>query len=82
MPSIRCYNLRWMRTAAQTLGRAPTGLTESSTEAEVDAYLSNPSFYPIGMFNDTVDANGDPMKNSPLLWAGADFCLDRTAQIH
>lgn len=50
-----------------TLGRAPTGLTENSTEAEVDAYLSNPSFYPIGMFDDTVDGNGDPMKNSPLL---------------
>ena len=50
-----------------TLGRAPTGLTENSTEAQVDAYLSNPSFYPIGMFDDTVDGNGDPMKNSPLL---------------
>ena len=50
-----------------TLGRAPTGLTETSTEAEVDAYLSNPNFYPIGMFDDTVDGNGDPMKNSPLL---------------
>ena len=50
-----------------TLGRAPTGLTETSTEAEVDAYLSNPNYYPIGMFDDTVDGNGDPMKNSPLL---------------
>ena len=50
----------------KTLGRAPTGLTENSTEAEVDAYLSNPSFYPIGMFYDTFDGNGDPMKNSAL----------------
>lgn len=49
-----------------TLGRAPTGLTETSTEAEVDAYLSNPAFYPIGMFDDTFDGNGDPMKNPVL----------------
>ncbi len=49
-----------------TLGRAPTGLTENSTEAEVDAYLSNPQFYPIGMFDDTIDGNGDPMHNSAL----------------
>ena len=49
-----------------TLGRAPTGLTENSTEAEVDAYLSNPKFYPVGMFDDTFDGNGDPMHNTPL----------------
>lgn len=50
----------------QTLGRAPTGLTPASTEADVDAYLSNPAFYPVGMFDDTVDGNGDPMHNSAL----------------
>jgi cytochrome c2 len=50
----------------KTLGRAPTGLTETSTEAEVDAYLSNPKFYPVGMFDDTFDGNGDPMHNTPL----------------
>ncbi len=49
-----------------TIGRAPTGLTESSTEAEVDAYLTNPQFYPVGMFDDTFDGNGDPMHNAPL----------------
>lgn len=49
-----------------TLGRAPTGLTENSTEAQADAYLSNPQFYPPGMFDDTVDGNGDPMHNMPL----------------
>ncbi len=49
-----------------TLGRAPTGLTETSTEAEVDAYLSNPAFYPVGTFDDTFDGNGDPMHNSAL----------------
>ena len=50
----------------KTLGRAKAGLTEKSTEAEVDAYLSNPKFYPVGMFDDTFDGNGDPMHNTPL----------------
>jgi cytochrome c2 len=50
----------------KTLGRAPRGLTEKSTEAEVDAYLSNPEYYPVGMFDDTFDGNGDPMQISPL----------------
>ncbi len=49
-----------------TLGRAPTGLTPTSSEADVDAYLSNPDYYPVGMFDDTVDGNGDPMHNSAL----------------
>ncbi len=50
----------------KTLGRAPTGLTATSTEAEFDAYFSNPTYYPVGMFDDTPDGNGDPMHNSPL----------------
>ena len=50
----------------KTLGRAPRGLTENSSEAEFDAYFSNPKFYPIGMFDDTFDGNGNPMHNSPL----------------
>ncbi len=50
----------------KSLGRAPTGVTENSTEAEVDAYLSNPEFYPVGMFDDSFDGNGDPMHNTPL----------------
>lgn len=50
----------------KTLGRAPRGLTENSTEAEVDAYLSNPEFYPVGMFDDTFDGNGNPMHNTPF----------------
>jgi len=48
----------------KTLGRAPTGLTELSTEADVDAYLSNKQFYPVGMFDDSFDGNGDPMHTS------------------
>ena len=50
----------------KTLGRAPRGLTENSSEAEFDAYFSNPNFYPIGMFDDTFDGNGNTMHNSPL----------------
>ncbi|MGI8738924.1 MAG: hypothetical protein ACR2KU_04535, partial [Gammaproteobacteria bacterium] len=53
-------------TGGATLGRAPEGLTEDSTEAEVDGYLTNKAFYPRGMFDDTVDGNGDPMYNMPL----------------
>ncbi|WP_295686476.1 hypothetical protein [uncultured Nevskia sp.] len=49
-----------------SLGRAPTGITPASTEAEVDAYLDNDAFYPRGMFDDTVDGNGDPMHNAAL----------------
>lgn len=36
---------------------SPTGLTDTSTEAEVDAYLKNKTCYPVGMFDDTVDGN-------------------------
>ena len=50
----------------KTLGRAPTGLTVQSTEADVDAYLSNKNYYPVGMFDDTFDGNGDPMHTTPL----------------
>ncbi len=50
----------------KTIGRAPTGLTETSTEAEVDAYFNNPQFYPIGMFDDAPDGNGAPMHMQPM----------------
>ena len=50
----------------KTLGRAPAGLTAESTEADVDAYLSNKDVYPVGMFDDSFDGNGDPMHNTPL----------------
>jgi len=50
----------------KTIGRAPTGLTENSSEAEVDAYLSNPAFYPVGTFDETQDGIGNPVMNTPL----------------
>ncbi|MBA3503348.1 MAG: hypothetical protein M4D80_15635 [Myxococcota bacterium] len=49
-----------------TIGRAPTGLTEMSSEAEIDAYFNNPAFYPVGMFDDAPDGNGAPMHNVPM----------------
>jgi cytochrome c2 len=49
-----------------SIGRAPSGLGPNSTEAEVDAYLSNPAYYPIGTFDETQDGNGNPVKNTPL----------------
>ena len=49
-----------------SIGRAPSGLGPDSTEAEVDAYLSNPAFYPVGTFDETQDGNGNPVKNTPL----------------
>ncbi|MBA3848152.1 MAG: hypothetical protein H0X45_16095, partial [Planctomycetes bacterium] len=50
----------------KTIGRAPQGLTPDSTEAEVDAYLSNPKFYPVGTFDETQDGHGNSVINTPL----------------
>lgn len=50
----------------KTFGRAPTGLTENSSEADVDAYLNNPKYYPVGMFDDSPEGNGDPIRIQPL----------------
>jgi len=50
----------------KTIGRAPTGLRVDSSEAEVDAYLSNPAFYPVGTFDETQDGIGNPVMNTPL----------------
>ncbi len=40
-----------------SLGRAPSGLGPESTEAEVDAYLGNPAYYPVGTFDETQDGH-------------------------
>ena len=50
----------------KSIGRAPKGLTADSTEEEVDAYLNNPEYYPVGMFDDTPDGNGNPVVNVPV----------------
>ncbi len=49
-----------------TIGRAPQGLTKTSIEADADAYLSNPTYFPVGMFDDTPDGNGNPVDVPPL----------------
>lgn len=51
-----------------SIGRAPSamGLTRDSTEQQFDAYFGNPDFYPIGMFDDTLDGNGNPMHIVPF----------------
>lgn len=50
----------------ETVGRAPKGIRKDSTEAEVDAYLKNPEFYPRGTFDETSDGIGNPVQNTPL----------------
>jgi len=50
----------------KTIGRAPKGIRRDSTEAEVDAYLTNPAFYPRGTFDETQDGIGNPVQNTPL----------------
>jgi len=50
----------------KTIGRAPRGVRRDSTEAEVDAYLKNPAFYPRGTFDETQDGIGNPVQNTPL----------------
>jgi hypothetical protein len=41
-----------------SIGRAPRGMRPTSTESEIDAYLRNPKFYPVGTFDETHDGNG------------------------
>lgn len=50
----------------KTFGRAAKGLTEKSSEKDVDAYLTNQYNYPVGMFDDSPDGNGDPMHITPF----------------
>lgn len=50
----------------KTIGLAPKGLKKDVTEAEFDAYLKNPAFYPRGTFDETPDGIGNPVQNTPL----------------
>ncbi len=54
--------------AGETIGRAPKekALTELSSEADIDAYFSNPAFYPVGTFDDQPDGTGAPMHITPM----------------
>lgn len=55
-----------LQSGGKTIGRAPRGLTANSTEAEVDAYLSNPNYYPVGTFDDSPDGNGNSVHITPF----------------
>lgn len=52
----------------KSIGRAPAtaGITATSSEADVDAYLSNPAYYPPGSFDDAPDGVGAPQHIQPL----------------
>ncbi len=49
-----------------SIGRAARGMRPTSTEKDVDEYLSNPKYYPVGTFDETSDGNGNSVKNVPL----------------
>lgn len=49
-----------------SIGRAARGMRPTSTEKDVDEYLSNPKLYPVGTFDETSDGNGNSVKNVPL----------------
>ena len=49
-----------------TIGRAPSGLTSYSSEADFDRYFTNKAWYPVGTFDETQDGIGNPVVNQPL----------------
>lgn len=49
-----------------TIGRATNGITQSSTEAEVDAYLDDDANYPVGHFDAVPDGIGNPSAIPPF----------------
>ncbi|HEY2901865.1 MAG TPA: hypothetical protein VGL59_14880, partial [Polyangia bacterium] len=54
--------------SGRSIGRAPdsAALTVDSSEADVDAYLGNPNYYPPGTFDDFPDGNGTPQSIEPI----------------
>lgn len=65
------YPLLQLRLAANgntSIGRAPdeAAITETSSEAQVDAYLSNDDYYPVGTFDDAPDGTGAPQHIVPF----------------
>ena len=57
-------------------------ISAAATEAEVDAYLSDPDLYPIGMFDDAPDGNGAPMHITPFFRADLGAPWGSEASIH
>ncbi len=55
-----------MSASRKGVGPANGLISAAATEAEVDAYLTDPALYPVGMFDDAVDGNGAPMHITPF----------------
>ncbi len=60
------YPVLQLQRGGKTIGRAPKGLTATASEAQVDAYLRNPRYYPVGTFDDTPDGNGNSVQITPF----------------
>lgn len=60
------YPILQLDMGGKSIGRASKGLKPNATEREVDAYLSNPKYFPVGAFDDTPDGNGNPIQIMPL----------------
>lgn len=60
------YPILQLQDGDKTIGRAPKGLNAASTEAEVDGYLSNPAFYPVGTLDATTDGYGNSTVIMPV----------------
>ncbi len=57
-------------------------ISAAATETEVDAYLSDPELYPIGMFDDAPDGNGAPMHITPFFRTDLGAPWGSEASIH
>ena len=55
-----------MSATRKGVGPANGLISAAATEAEVDAYLTDPVLYPVGMFDDAIDGNGAPMHITPF----------------
>ena len=60
------YPILQLELGGKTLGRAPKGLRRDSTEAEVDAYLTNKEYWPVGTHDDTPDGIGNSIVIAPV----------------
>ncbi|HEX2670665.1 MAG TPA: hypothetical protein VHM25_07335, partial [Polyangiaceae bacterium] len=41
-------------------------ISKAGTEEEVDAFVTDPDLYPVGMFDDATDGNAAPLKNASI----------------
>ena len=60
------YPFLQLELGGKTTGRAPKGLRRDATEAEVDAYLTNKAYWPVGTHDDTPDGIGNSVVIAPV----------------